>query len=728
MRLRSVYPVFIFLFCWGQISLAQFNVNALLVSAEKQRQAYNFSTALKIYGEVLAQEQDNVRALDGIIDIYLYDFELFDSARVYLEKRIQVQTPDTNYLIYYKYADCLRMLEEQTMALDYYYFYRSHTTPKGKSAERLFEAMNTNVAYCQNALNNKELIYEPYKVENMGYFINSIEGEYTPVFIESDSLLLYNARYKDYEAEIMSDDNKYFENIYYFDLTGSVASTFNPDIDQKNHVAVVSRTYGGDTVLVCYKNVLWTSSYGADRITSLISLPVPLNGYYFQPHGCFSADNRTFVFSAKAENDNLDLYISYFNGTSWSNPKPISLRINSGMDEDGPWLSADAKTLYFSSKGHNSSGGYDFFVSHLVNGEWSAPQNMGYPMNSAGDDIYISWNSDSRGGFFSSNRAGGYGGMDIYSFNLLRKTITGVARDKEGNLLSGVSVELKNKDTGESIFATSDGLGKYSFLVDPEQSFTLKGTKEDYFDGMSQAETFGTEGIFQADLILEKDPGLSLYLLVLDKASQKPLDSVKIKVVDNMTGKEEYVMTSLTGDYLRPLPDKKLNERGSYNFTIEKDGYLAKTVTYNVLFDKEGKFNVHEALDISIEKVEVGQDLSKIVQLNPIYFDVGKWNIRPDAAVELDKIVKVMNDNPRMVIELGSHTDSRGNAKSNQTLSDKRAKSSAEYIRQRITNPERITGVGYGESKPVNDCIDGVNCPEEKHQENRRTEFIIISM
>ncbi|MBK6527176.1 MAG: OmpA family protein [Crocinitomicaceae bacterium] len=258
--------------------------------------------------------------------------------------------------------------------------------------------------------------------------------------------------------------------------------------------------------------------------------------------------------------------------------------------------------------------------------------------------------------------------------------------------------------------------------------FSLLGTKEKYFDGKNKVETFGEQGTFVADLILEKDPGLSLYLLVIDKATNEPIDSVKITVTDNMTGMTDSILTSLTGDYFRPLADKKLNDRGSYNFSIEKKGYLNKTVTFNILFDKEGKYNVHEYLDVTIEKVEVGQDLSKIVELKPIYFDLGKATIRPDAAIELDKIVKVMNDNPNMIVELGSHTDSRGNAKSNQTLSDKRAKSSADYIKQRITNPERIKGVGYGESKLKNECGDGVTCPEEKHQENRRTEFIIISM
>ena len=129
-----------------------------------------------------------------------------------------------------------------------------------------------------------------------------------------------------------------------------------------------------------------------------------------------------------------------------------------------------------------------------------------------------------------------------------------------------------------------------------------------------------------------------------------------------------------------------------------------------------------------MEKIEVGLDLNDIIDLNPIYFDYNKAIIRPDAAVELDKIVKVMNDNPDMVIELGSHTDARGSSKQNQKLSERRAQSSVKYIQERITNPSRITGKGYGESKPVNGCIDGVDCSEAEHQENRRTEFIIIEM
>jgi Outer membrane protein and related peptidoglycan-associated (lipo)proteins len=131
-------------------------------------------------------------------------------------------------------------------------------------------------------------------------------------------------------------------------------------------------------------------------------------------------------------------------------------------------------------------------------------------------------------------------------------------------------------------------------------------------------------------------------------------------------------------------------------------------------------------------KIEVGLDIGKLIDIKPIYFDVGKWDIRPDAAKELDKVVKIMKEYPNMFIELGSHTDCRGNARANLTLSDKRAKSSALYIVKQGISASRIKGKGYGESKLINNCAcEGkkvVPCSEEQHAVNRRTEFIITKL
>jgi outer membrane protein OmpA-like peptidoglycan-associated protein len=180
------------------------------------------------------------------------------------------------------------------------------------------------------------------------------------------------------------------------------------------------------------------------------------------------------------------------------------------------------------------------------------------------------------------------------------------------------------------------------------------------------------------------------------------------------------------------LENVKIGDQLKINVTISKEGYLTKTVDVTLNITQPGVINIHEMMDASIGKMEVGVDLATLIDIKPIYFDLGKSLIRKDAAKELDKIVKVMNDYPTMVVELGSHTDCRGSIASNSALSDRRAKASAEYIKARITNPERIYGKGYGESQLKVDCpCEGTvksTCPESEHQKNRRTEFLIIKM
>ena len=307
--------------------------------------------------------------------------------------------------------------------------------------------------------------------------------------------------------------------------------------------------------------------------------------------------------------------------TIWSDPVSISPRINTGYDEDGPFLSPDGKKLYFSSKGHNSSGGYDFFVSELVDGVWGTPVNLGYPMNSAGDDIYISFTKDNKRGYFSSNRNGGFGCMDIYSFGMLKKTINGTIKDDRGNLLAGVTVELLDLESGETFTTESDESGYYSFLVDPNKKFSVKGTKEGFFEDLDYADTYSRDDIIISNLSLEKDPGISLYVLISDAQTKEPIKNVRVTLTDNMIDATNLYVTGETGDFIKPLPDKKLQDRGSYNFLIEKEGYLSKSLTLNLLFDKEGSYNVHEYLDISLLKVEVGNDLTKIINLLPIRFE-----------------------------------------------------------------------------------------------------------
>lgn len=458
------------------------------------------------------------------------------------------------------------------------------------------------------------------------------------------------------------------------------------------------------------------------------------NSEYSVGHPSLTRDGKVMYFASDMPGGfgGADIYrIEQQEDGSWGEPVNLGSEVNTEGNEMFPFYQEDQGILFFASNGHFGLGGLDIFVSpEFESGEYRKVLNAGAPLNTNSDDFALIVDEKMRKGFFSSNREGGRGDDDIYAFELLKpftfgKLIKGTVKDKEGNILSGVTIQLFD-DQGTVVEEITTGEdGSYQFNVEENLNFALYGSKEKYFDDRQKVSTETHDDEIVKNLTLEADPGLSLYALIKDKKTGEILPGVKMTIIDNFTGEQEAYTTSETGGYLKPLKDKKLNDRGSYNFIFEKEGYFTKTITYNKEFTQPGKYNVHEEMDISLDP-EV-KDLSEMVQINPINFDYNKYNIRPDAAVELDKIVDIMNKYPEMEVELGSHTDCRGSAKYNEKLSDKRAKASAAYIKERITNPDRIYGKGYGESKIINHCVDGVTCSDEEHEVNRRTEFKVIS-
>lgn len=564
-----------------------------------------------------------------------------------------------------------------------------------------------------------------------------------------------------------------FLDVYVADKNGdnslTNATRMSRKINKKFHEGPVAFNEAGDFMIFTRNNYDGQSSQGVVRLQLFSSKfeegkwtkPEPLpfnNNEYSVGHATISKDGHWLYFASNMPGGigGVDLYrAEILENGGYGNAINLGEKVNTEGDEMFPFFHAGGEMLFFSSNGRVGLGGQDVFLAQVKPDlEIGKVMNLGAPINSGADDFSFTINENQTMGYFASNRDGGKGSDDIYSFDLASpfsfgKLIKGVATDKKGELLAETEVRLFDLISGEEEVIVTGPDGSYEFIVEEDKTFNLRGQKPKYFDGTNAADTHGEEEVIIVNLILEKDPGLSLYALVTDKKSGSPINKVKMTILDNMTGEKEVVYTTELGDHLKPLMDKKLTDRGSYNIILEKEGYLGKTVTYNTVFDREGKYDVHALLDLTLEPLEVGGDLSKIIDINPIYFDLNKAIIRPDAALELDKIVKVMNENPTMVIELGSHTDSRGSDASNESLSDRRAKASAAYIAERITNPERIYGKGYGESKPntVDASEDGgtatqiltetfINSFKTKnkkafdkyHQMNRRTEFIIIKM
>lgn len=547
-----------------------------------------------------------------------------------------------------------------------------------------------------------------------------------------------------------------FLDVYQADLDNNSSNLANPvfiknkKLNSKYHDGPITVSADGKEMFITRNNYAATSADGTRNFSLYVSqkqgenwsdpVALPFNSSeYSVGHGSLSPDGQTLYFASDMPGGKggVDIYVSHRMNGTWSVPENLA-EVNTSGDEMFPYAHPSG-ILFFASNGWLGYGGLDIFIGELKDTGIKQIRNVGAPFNSEADDFGVWMGDDAKHGLFSSNRSGGKGSDDIYSFAMDKpfsfgRKINVLVMDENDKPLPQATVYLRDSMGNTLDSLESDNKAMVVFTTDQIGNFELAGSKKDYFRDSAQfAITDQTEEELAQKLKLEKDPGFQLMALIRDKKSKQILDSVKVTCINNLTGKEEIFYLNKEAKILRPIYDMHLGDRISYQFKLERKGYMTKELTYNKLLDKPGVYDASQELDFGMTRMEVGADLAKLIDLKPIYFDYAKFNIRPDAAIELDKIVKIMNEYPTMTVELGSHTDCRGSAAKNLELSEKRAKASADYIKARITNPDRISGRGYGESKILNGCTcEGPGkqpkYTEAQHAENRRTEFLILKM
>jgi outer membrane protein OmpA-like peptidoglycan-associated protein/tetratricopeptide (TPR) repeat protein len=473
-----------------------------------------------------------------------------------------------------------------------------------------------------------------------------------------------------------------------------------------------------------------------DDLQSLMSLKFNSNEYNCA-HPSVSADGKTLYFASDmgGGQGGMDIWYCKLDASgAWGNPVNMGEKVNTKGNELFPSIT-DENILYFASNGHEGLGGLDVFETKIKEDKAGKVYNMGKPVNSEHDDFAYNVYAEGKKAFLSSNRKTGGMNDDIYNVDVLRK----VARGKTVNFI------VKNKETQEILPSTTIKLntdsfttnekGEFQFVLEEDVNYKLLVKREKYFDIEDSLSTKTTpEGDeFTKTIELEKDPNLTLLAGIYDAKTGAGIEGVKIKIKDLAVSNDfELIKTEKNGEYKKPLKGKRIGDKLLYLVTIEKEGYVTKTTNFTYEIKKEGEIQMNELLALTIGKVEVGMDLAKMIDIKPIYFDLGKSTIRKDAAVELDKVVAVMKEYPAMIIELGAHTDCRGAAASNLKLSGARAKASAAYIVKQGIDKSRISGKGYGESKLLNSCgCEGKvksTCTEFEHSQNRRTEFIIVKL
>ena len=457
-------------------------------------------------------------------------------------------------------------------------------------------------------------------------------------------------------------------------------------------------------------------------------------------HASISKDGNTmyFVSDKKGGAGGTDVYrVTKSADGSWGLPENMGTSINSEGNELFPFAYQD-DLLLFSSNGLPGIGGLDIFVAKLDNGKVRKVINAGASLNSNGDDFSIFLKSNEMKGYFSSNRSGGRGSDDIYKVTVLTpwvfdKAINILVKNTKGEPLVNAEVLVRN-EKGEVIETLkTDNKGEAHALSTHWELSQLECNFPEYESAVKSFDARSVDNEGWVELVAERIPRFKIVGNVLDLKSSKGLEQVKVDFENKYSNNRSLLYTDQNGQFgLDVEKGPRIGDKIKVSISCTKKGYLPLEETFTVSLDKEGEVNINSFMDLRLEKIEVGKDLGKMLDVKPIYFDLGKSDIRPDAAAELDKIVAAMNENPTIEIELGSHTDCRGSKASNAKLSDARAKASAEYVQSRITNPKRIFGKGYGESKLVNGCAcEGKKpstCTEEEHQANRRTEFKIIKI
>ncbi len=628
--------IFIFLLCFfGTFIYAQKQSGNK--QAEKLYEQAGQSISYRFYDKALEQLKQAVEADPAFASAWQQIGDINRKLQNYPEavKNYQkVLNIDAEFspLTYFALGESELNTGEYEKALEHFKKYSTSPNLTDKS-KQLVAKYISDCEFSLNAIRNPV----DFKPINLGPGVNSAEAEYLPVITADEETIIYT-RKKNNNEDFFKSNKKgsdwqpanYLSRNINTDSFNEGAQCISPD-GMYLFFTGCNRPdgMGRCDIYVCRREGKdWSKPFN-------IGAPINTSGWESQPS--LSADGRTlyFVSTRPGGIGGYDLYKTELKeGGSWAIPVNMGPTINTPYDEQSPFIHPDDQTFYFSSNGWPGLGNKDIFLSRKdASGAWTNPVNLGYPINTFKEESSLTISSDGKTAFFASDKAGGQGSLDIYSFGLNNK-------------------------------------------LRPKPVTYVKGT-------------------------------------VFDKSSKKKLEA-KIEIIsltDNKIGFEDNTDFE-TGDFLATMSVGK-----AFALNVAKEGYLFYSQNFSLQNPASATkpFNI----EVPLQKIEVG---GKVV-LNNIFFETAKFNLLPESKVELMQLIGFLNANPKIFIEIGGHTDNVGEDKSNQVLSENRAKTVYNYLLNNQIHASRLTYKGYGETLPVAE-----NGSEDGRQKNRRTEFKIIKM
>ncbi len=627
------------------------------------------------------------------------------------------------------YADLLRANGKYKEALDWYGNYDAMTPGNARVQSYLKQPgvfdrlmrdstrssirtvpINSPQADLGMSVLNELLLFSSARGEGAG-------GSRTYAWDEEPYLNLYSALLKGTTAEeplVMRNDI----NSRYHDGTVSYDSLAKRMYYTRNqyYYGVLNKSQRGELNLGIYFCDVVLGEFGQQEWGNLV--PFDHNDVdQNNGHPFVSPDGRRLYFTSDRPGGEggTDIWFCDNLGNQWGAPQNMGPKVNTAGDEMYPMITADS-VFHFASDGHPGLGGLDLFRTRLKKDGPGYVFNLGYPVNTRWNDHSLILLNDSVG-FLASDRSGGMGSDDIYGCTISPPMmyLAGTVIDKETKQpIEGAVITLKDGD--------GNFVKKYDVKSEPGGRFMIDTEYHDKYVVIANQA-----GYLQGEMavVTDVDPLENIVIelmkydyaaegLVLNGETGQPIAGALVTLTDADGNVLGTVTTDATGGYSFPLkPDT------DYRVKVERDGFFKQSLRITT----KGKANGIIRNDFRLFPLA----LNTVVRLENILYDYAKWNIRPDAALELDKLVETLRENPTVRIELSSHTDCRGKDAYNLSLSEKRAKSAVDYIISKGIGKDRVVSKGYGEIKPSETCAC-TTCTEEQHQRNRRTEFKVLGL
>jgi len=574
----------------------------------------------------------------------------------------------------------------------------------------------------------------PIIFENISPSINSKYPEYSAVVNHDEDLLVFVSRRPGNKGNSDTHGSAFeFEDVYTSrrDANGwSKAEHLHGDVNSQAHEAPVWLSGDGNRLLLYYNKSKSKDPkkqgdiYESDYVDGKWTDPSPVKGInstWRETHASMSADGKTIYFTTNnpkwAKHGGLDIVKATYNDAEgkWNEPVDVGSKINTEWDEESPFIKPDGKTFYFSSQGHTSVGGFDFFRCELSeNGTFSEPINMGIPLNTPFDDAFIYFSDDGKRVYFNSNRDGGFGSQDIYEGFILTEIsfpveVVMIDAETKDSIREGV-VTIK-KTSNDSLWNLTNTNGVHTTEVGIMRNFEVKVTAEGYND---EEFTFSTKYdklvnfdtiIVKRTFLLKKDYSpIAFNGQLFDKVSNKPVDGV-IEITkansNDKVGTVQTVNTAFTID---------LPRNNEYTITALAKGHMPYRETFKLTAKNNKK-------DLYLDRIKVGDRFA----MRNVQYESGKATLKKESITELTILKDFMTENPYIKVEVSAHTDIIGSHAMNMKLSVARAKSIYDWLTKNGIAKERITYKGYGPDVPIAD-----NETTEGRALNRRSEIKIL--